>query len=95
MKNIALKIIKGKGKIKKVFQMVEELKNENIISEFIDNIQKAKGSFKSLNCNKETLLNNYNYVLTNNAKERLDKLYIYIYYGIPVLLDGETGCSKL
>ena len=74
--------------------MVEELKNENIINEFIDNIQKAQASFKSLNCNKETLLNNYNYVLTENAKERLDKLYTYISYGIPVLLDGETGCSK-
>ena len=74
--------------------MVEELKNENIISEFIDNIQKAIPSFKSLNCDKETLLNNYNYVLTGNAKERLDKLYTYISYGIPVLLDGETGCSK-
>ena len=73
--------------------MKDEPKSDNI-NEFIDNIQKAIPSFKSLNCDKETLLNNYHYVLTGNAKERLDKLYTYISYGIPVLLDGETGCSK-
>ena len=39
-------------------------------------------------------MNNYNYILTDKAKERLNKLYTYISNGIPVLLEGETGTSK-
>ena len=68
------------------------IKNDN--NDILDNIQKAQPSFKSLDYDKKTLINYYNYVLTDNAKERLDKLYTYISSGTPVLLDGETGCSK-
>ena len=73
---------------------MKENLTKKYIDDFIDNIKKAQTSFKSLNYDKEALLNDYNYVLTGNAKERLDKLYTYISNGIPVLLDGETGCSK-
>ena len=73
---------------------MKEKLTKKYIDDFIDNIKKAQTSFKSLNYDKEALLNDYNYVLTGNAKERLDKLYTYISNGIPVLLDGETGCSK-
>ena len=70
-----------------------DLENYNI-ENFIKSIKTQKPSFLSLNCDKKTLLDNYNYILTEKAKERLDKLYTYITYGIPVLLEGETGTSK-
>ena len=63
-------------------------------NDFIQKIQDAIPSFFKSNCSHEHLLNNYNYILTKNAQERLDKLYTYISKGIPVLLEGETGTSK-
>ena len=62
--------------------------------ELANNIKEEIPSFKSFECDKQTLLDNYNYILTEKAKDRIDKLYTYISRGIPVLLDGETGCSK-
>ena len=61
---------------------------------FIKSIESCHPSFSSLNYSRQYLLDNYNYILTNQAKERLDKLYTYISNGIPVLLEGETGTSK-
>ena len=69
--------------------------NENFsIDDFVISTKKCIPSFLSLNCDKKTLIDNYNYILTEKAKDRLDKLYTYISYGIPVLLEGETGTSK-
>ena len=65
-----------------------------IIDKFIKSIINTKPRFLSLNCDKRKLLDNYNYILTEKAKNRLDKLYTYIFNGIPVLLEGETGTSK-
>ena len=62
--------------------------------ELANNIKEEIPSFISFECDKQTLLDNYNYILTEKAKDRIDKLYTYISRGIPVLLDGETGCSK-
>jgi transcriptional regulator with AAA-type ATPase domain len=64
------------------------------IDEFIKKFQLSEPKFLESNCSRELLLNNYNYILTEKAKERLDKLYTYISKGIPVLLEGETGSSK-
>ena len=64
------------------------------IKEFIEKIQQSEPFFMKTNCTHETLLNNYNYILTKNAEERLNKLFTYISKGIPVLLEGETGSSK-
>ena len=61
---------------------------------FVESLKNCSPKFLSLNCDKKTLLDNYNYILTENAKNRLDKLYTYISNGIPVLLEGETGTSK-
>ena len=70
------------------------MKNPTKLDDFIKNIQNTEPSFLKAQCSREFLLNNYNYILTDKAKERLDKLYTYISNGIPVLLEGETGCSK-
>ena len=64
------------------------------IKSFVESIENSFPEFLSLNYDKKTLLDNYNYILTKNAKERLDKLYTYISNGIPILLEGETGTSK-
>jgi len=64
------------------------------IESFMKSFESCHPSFMSLNYVKEDLLDNYNYILTDQAKIRLDKLYTYIYNGIPVLLEGETGTSK-
>ena len=64
------------------------------LEDFIKKMQKEEPSFLQSNCSYENLLNNYNYILTEKAKDRLDKLYTYIKKGIPVLLEGETGTSK-
>ena len=64
------------------------------IENFIASMKFCHPSFLSLKCDKEILLDNYNYILTNKAQNRLDKLYTYISNGIPVLLEGETGTSK-
>ena len=68
---------------------------ENIsIENFVNSTRECIPNFLSLNCDKKTMIDNYNYILTEKAKDRLDKLYTYITYGIPVLLEGETGTSK-
>ena len=72
----------------------EQKSQDYIIKNFVEPIKKCSPSFLDSKCDKNMLLNNYNYILTEKAKERLDKLYTYIYYGIPVLLEGETGTSK-
>jgi len=64
------------------------------IEDFIKKIRDSEPSFLNSECSREFLLNNYNYILTDKAKERLDKLYTYISNGIPMLLEGETECSK-
>ena len=64
------------------------------IDKMVKSIKNYKPTFLSLNCDKKTLLDNYNYILTDKAKNRLDKLYTYITNGIPVLLEGDTGTSK-
>ena len=76
--------------------MSESPKKEDItIQSFIESVKSCKKpSFISLNYDKKTLLDDYNYILTEKAKDRLDKLYTYISKGIPVLLEGETGTSK-
>ena len=70
------------------------MNNSMNIEDFIKKIKDSKPSFLNSECSREFLLKNYNYILTDKAKERLDKLYTYISNGIPVLLEGETGCSK-
>ena len=72
----------------------EEVNTENVLDELIKDIKNEKPSFLSSNVDKKVLLDNYNYIVTNKAKERLDKIYTYISNGVPVLLEGETGCSK-
>ena len=67
-----------------------QFQNEN----FANSIRDCQTSFMSMNYSEEILLDKYNYVLTQNAKNRLDKLYTYIINGIPILLEGETGTSK-
>lgn len=73
-------------------------KNKETIDNFLGSIKDFRPEFKSLNYEKDDienyLMNNYNYILTDKAKERLNKLYTYISNGIPVLLEGETGTSK-
>ena len=64
------------------------------IESFVDTVKSCHPSFMSLNWKKEIFLDNYNYILTDKAKDRLNKLYTYIINGIPVLLKGETGTSK-
>ena len=72
-----------------------QLNSKNfLIDDFVTSFKNYKPNFMSLNCDKKTLLDNYNYILTDKAKNRLDKLYTYISKGIPVLLEGETGTSK-
>ena len=66
----------------------------NDINALIDSIKLAEPSFLDANCKREELLDNYNYILTKKAEERLNKLYTYIKNGVPVLLEGETGSSK-
>ena len=65
----------------------------NILKE-IDKLKNTKTTFLKSNCDENFLLNKYNYILTDQAKERLDKLYTYIKSGVPVILEGETGSSK-
>ena len=73
-------------------------KNKETIDNFLGSIKDFRPEFKSLNYEKDNienyLMDNYNYILTDKAKERLNKLYTYISNGIPVLLEGETGTSK-
>ncbi len=73
---------------------VEKLDDDKELNKFITQIKKKEPLFLEYEVNEETLLNKYNYILTKEAKDRLNKLYTYISKGIPVLLEGETGCSK-
>ncbi len=61
------------------------------IENFIKSMRICNPSFLSSEVDKKFLLDNYNYILTDKAKVRLDKLYTYITNGTPVLLEGETG----
>jgi MoxR-like ATPase len=72
----------------------EALNTKKFLDELIKDIKNTKPSFLSSDVDKKMLLDNYNYIVTDNAKERLDKLYTYISNEVPVLLEGETGCSK-
>ena len=72
----------------------EEDSEKYTIKNFVSSIKSHKPSFMSKDWKEKVLLDDYNYILTEKAKERLDKLYTYIYNGIPVLLEGETGTSK-
>ena len=62
--------------------------------DLVKSIKLSQPSFFSLNYTVEEMYKNYNYILTEKAKNRLDKIYTYITKGIPVLLEGETGTSK-
>ena len=42
----------------------------------------------------ENLFLSQNFILTDEAVERLTKCYTYIKAGVPVLLEGPTGTSK-
>ena len=66
------------------------------LKDLINSIQKEEPSFidKEFDWSEDFFLNNYNYILTEKAKERLGKLYEYIKKGIPIILEGETGTSK-
>ena len=46
--------------------------------DLVEKIQKAKPSFWECKCSKDKFLKKYKFILTDNAKERLDKLYTYI-----------------
>ena len=72
-----------------------EINNADVSLETIINkIKSIKPTFLKSNCDEKFLLDKYNYILTDQAKERLDKLYTYIKSGVPVILEGETGASK-
>ena len=73
---------------------VEKFDDDKELNEFITQIKKKEPLFLEYEVNEETLLKKYNYILTKEAKDRLNKLYTYISKGVPVLLEGETGCSK-
>ena len=72
----------------------ETFNTKKVLDKLIKDIKNTEPSFLSSDVDKKMLLDNYNYIVTDNAKERLDKLYTYISNGVPVLLEGETGCSK-
>ena len=80
--------------LKNYFKRMDDKNNAEILNKLVKDIQDANPCFKSSNCDEKFLLENYNYILSSKAKERLDKLYTYISSGIPVILEGETGCSK-
>ena len=42
----------------------------------------------------EEFLKSHNFVMTDNAKKRLSKLYTYIKAGVPLILEGDTGSAK-
>ena len=62
--------------------------------DLVEKIQKAKPSFWECKFSKEKILEKYKFILTDNANERLNKLYTYIKKKIPVIIEGETGASK-
>ena len=55
--------------------------NDNDIKntdDLILKIQKAQPSFLDCKCSENQFLKKYHFILTENAKERLNKLYTYI-----------------
>ena len=68
-------------------ELVNYIKNTKVefLSPFSSDGQKEE--FKKF-------LQNYNYILSEKAEERINKLYTYIHKRIPVILEGETGSSK-
>ena len=73
---------------------MKEINADISVESIIDKIKGIKPAFLESNCDENFLLDKYNYILTEQAKERLDKLYTYIKSGVPVILEGETGASK-
>ena len=73
---------------------MKEINADISVEAIIDKIKGIKPAFLESNCDENFLLDKYNYILTEQAKERLDKLYTYIKSGVPVILEGETGASK-
>ena len=43
---------------------------------------------------EDSIFKEYNYILTQEVKEKLSQLYIYMKNQIPCILEGETGTSK-
>ena len=43
---------------------------------------------------RNILLQNYNFILTYDSRNRLDEIFTYVSKGISVILGGETGTSK-
>ena len=68
-------------------ELADYIQNTNVgfLSPFSNDGEKAK--FKEF-------LQQYNYILSEKAEERINKLYTYIHKGVPVILEGETGSSK-
>ena len=56
------------------------------LKDLINSIQKEEPSFidKEFDWSEDFFLNNYNYILTEKAKERLGKLYEYIKKEFPL-----------
>ena len=73
---------------------MKEINADISIETIIEKIKNVEPTFLESNCDEKFLLEKYNYILTEQAKERLDKLYTYIKNGVPVILEGETGASK-
>ena len=73
---------------------MKEINADISIETIIEKIKNVEPTFLESNCDEKFLLEKYNYILTEQAKERLDKLYTYIKNGVPVILEGETGSSK-
>ena len=69
----------------------EEKESEKKI---IETIKSIKPEFLKLKYDRATFRKDYNYILTSQAEERLNKLYTYIRKGIPVLLEGGQELQK-
>ena len=74
--------------------MEENNKSDSILNDIIKKIKNIEPSFLESNVKEVLPLDKYNYILTDQAQDRLNKLYTYIKCGVPVILEGETGASK-
>ena len=74
--------------------MEENNKSDSILNDIIKKIKNIEPSFLESNVKEALPLDKYNYILTDQAQDRLNKLYTYIKCGVPVILEGETGASK-
>ena len=63
------------------------------IDNLLKNVDEQIKIDKKFNFNEEEI-KKQNFIFTDGAKERLQKLYNYIKVGVPVLLEGPTGTSK-